>query len=48
MDQAITAGLHLEAMRELVSRDKNRPAVIVWSIANEPDSANPLAGPYFK
>jgi beta-glucuronidase len=35
-------------MRELVSRDKNRPAVIVWSIANEPDSANPLAGPYFK
>ena len=43
-----TLTLHLEAMRELVSRDKNRPAVIVWSIANEPDSANPLAGPYFK
>ncbi|XP_013419299.1 beta-glucuronidase [Lingula anatina] len=39
---------HLEVMEELVRRDKNRPSVIMWSVANEPGSARPEAGPYFK
>lgn len=39
---------HLEVMGEMVQRDKNRPAVIMWSVANEPKSADLLAGPYFK
>ena len=39
---------HLEVMSEMYQRDKNRPAVIMWSVANEPASNNPAAGPYFK
>ena len=27
---------HLTVMKELVSRDKNRPSVAMWSLANEP------------
>ena len=29
---------HLRVMEELVARDKNRPSVVMWSIANEPRS----------
>ena len=39
---------HLSVMNELVTRDKNRPGVIMWSVANEPDSTKSIAGPYFK
>ena len=39
---------HLEVMSEMYQRDKNRPAVIMWSVANEPASNQPAAGPYFK
>lgn len=39
---------HLEVMREMVRRDKNRPAVIMWSVANEPRTQNRLSVPYFK
>lgn len=39
---------HLEVMSELIQRDKNRPSVVMWSIANEPDSANQKAEPYFE
>jgi len=39
---------HREVMEELVRRDKNRPGVIMWSIANEPRSDKAIAGPYFK
>ncbi|XP_077995445.1 beta-glucuronidase-like [Glandiceps talaboti] len=39
---------HLEVMEELVRRDKNRPAVIMWSVANEPSSEFPQARDYFK
>lgn len=39
---------HLEVMEELVRRDKNRPAVIMWSVANEPRSQKPQAEHYFK
>ena len=39
---------HIAVMHELIQRDKNRPSVVMWSLANEPDSAQPLAEPYFK
>ncbi len=35
-------------MEELLKRDKNRPSVIAWSIANEPVSDHPNAEDYFK
>ncbi|XP_029650975.1 beta-glucuronidase isoform X1 [Octopus sinensis] len=39
---------HKNVMQELVERDKNRPSVIIWSVANEPSSAAPKAKGYFK
>ncbi|XP_063154587.1 beta-glucuronidase isoform X1 [Candoia aspera] len=39
---------HLVVMEELIRRDKNRPSVVMWSVANEPASELPLAGYYFK
>ena len=39
---------HLEVMTELVQRDKNRPSVVTWSLANEPDSSSKNAQPYFE
>ena len=39
---------HLEVMSELIQRDKNRPSVVMWSIANEPNSANEKAESYFE
>ena len=39
---------HLEVMSELVSRDKNRAAVIMWSLANEPDTRDADSESYFK
>ncbi|XP_036081513.1 beta-glucuronidase isoform X2 [Rousettus aegyptiacus] len=39
---------HLEVMDELVRRDKNHPAVVMWSVANEPTSFLKPAGYYFK
>ncbi|KAG8587572.1 hypothetical protein GDO81_005708 [Engystomops pustulosus] len=39
---------HLVVMEELVRRDKNRPSVVMWSVANEPASELPEAGYYFK
>ncbi|CAG2206233.1 GUSB [Mytilus edulis] len=38
---------HLEVMNEMVRRDKNRPAVIIWSVANEPLVTVPQAEHYF-
>jgi beta-glucuronidase len=32
-----TQGVHMQAIRELIARDKNHPCVVMWSIANEPD-----------
>lgn len=34
---AKTQATHMQAIRELVARDKNHPSVVMWSIANEPD-----------
>jgi len=32
-----TQATHMQAIRELIARDKNHPSVVMWSIANEPD-----------
>ena len=39
---------HLEVMWEMVQRDGNRPAVVMWSLANEPSSNDASSGDYFK
>ncbi|KAL7635568.1 UNVERIFIED_CONTAM: hypothetical protein RMT77_014637 [Armadillidium vulgare] len=40
--------LHISIMKELVRRDKNRPAVIMWSMGNEPQSGEDAAENYFQ
>ena len=39
---------HLQVMKELIERDKNRACVVMWSIANEPRSQRSSAERYFK
>ena len=39
---------HLQTLKELIQRDKNRPAVIMWSIGNEPQSQKQVSANYFK
>jgi beta-glucuronidase len=39
---------HARAIRELVARDKNHPSVVLWSIANEPESDTEAAEEYFR
>lgn len=44
-----TSERHKEILTELIQRDKNHPSVIIWSVANEPDTSNlPEAESYFK
>lgn len=38
----------MAVIEELVARDKNRPSVVMWSLANEPSSELPVAENYFK
>jgi beta-glucuronidase len=45
---ARTHETHRQAIRELIARDKNHPCVVLWSIANEPDTVSPAARPYFE
>lgn len=40
--------VHAQAGRELVARDKNHPSVVLWSIANEPESHTEGAEDYFR
>jgi beta-glucuronidase len=50
-DATISAGtqaVHRQAIRELVARDKNHPCVVIWSVANEPDTVAPQARAYFE
>lgn len=39
---------HKDVIRDLISRDKNHACVVMWSIANEPDSSGEGAYDYFK
>jgi beta-glucuronidase len=43
-----TREVHAQAIRELVARDKNHPSVVLWSIANEPESDTEAAEDYFR
>jgi beta-glucuronidase len=43
-----TRAVHAQAIRELVARDKNHPSVVLWSIANEPESHTEGARRYFE
>ncbi|MGB7981090.1 MAG: beta-glucuronidase [Candidatus Nanopelagicales bacterium] len=40
--------VHAQAIRELVERDRNHPCVVLWSIANEPESDTPASRAYFE
>ncbi len=42
-----TQAAHGEAIRELIDRDRNHPSVVLWSLANEPESDNAAAEEYF-
>ena len=42
-----TAEHHREVIRDLIDRDKNLACVVIWSIANEPDSMGEAAADYF-
>lgn len=39
---------HKAALSELIRRDKNRPSVIMWSIANEPRSQQAGSEDYYR
>lgn len=39
---------HEQILKELVKRDKNHPSVVMWSVANEPDSDSEGAKEYFE
>lgn len=43
-----TVELCVDNIKKLVDRDKNHPSVIMWSVANEPDSAYPKSEEFFK
>lgn len=43
-----TQRTHVQAIRELVARDKNHPSVVLWSLANEPESDTEAARTYFE
>jgi beta-glucuronidase len=38
----------LQAIRELIARDKNHPSVVMWSVTNEPQTGIPEAAEFFK
>jgi beta-glucuronidase len=44
--QTETLAAHLQAVRELVARDKNHACVCAWSLFNEPDFSSQAAVPY--
>jgi beta-glucuronidase len=43
-----TREVHAQAIRDLIARDKNHPSVVLWSIANEPESDTEAAENYFR
>jgi beta-glucuronidase len=45
---ASTQEAHRRAIRELIARDKNHSCVVLWTIANEPESVTPESRAYFE
>ncbi len=45
---AATQQTHRRAIEELIGRDKNHPCVVLWSLANEPESHTDAARAYFE
>ena len=43
-----TREVHRQAIRELIARDKSHPSVVMWSIANEPESWTEDSRAYFE
>jgi beta-glucuronidase len=43
-----TREVHAQAIRELIARDRNHPSVVLWSIANEPESHTAAGEDYFR
>jgi beta-glucuronidase len=43
----VTQDAHRRVIGELIARDKNHPCVVIWSIANEPESDTPASREYF-
>ena len=43
-----TREVHAQVIRDLVARDKNHPSVVLWSIANEPESDTEGSEEYFR
>lgn len=43
-----TQAVHAQVIRDLIARDKNHPSVVLWSIANEPESETEAAEKYFE
>ena len=43
----VTHATHCRAIEELVARDKNHPCVVLWSVANEPESHTQESKDYF-
>jgi len=45
---AATQLVHRRAIEELIERDKNHPCVVLWSLANEPESHTEAGRTYFE
>jgi len=43
-----TLEAHRQSIKELIARDKNHPCVVLWSLANEPESHTQAARDYFE
>jgi beta-glucuronidase len=42
-----TAEYHKQVLCDMIKRDKNHPCIVMWSLANEPDSVSEKAYDYF-
>lgn len=42
-----TREVHRQSILELIDRDKNHPSVVLWCLANEPESTSDAAAAYF-
>ena len=42
-----TKETHKKCIKQLIDRDKNHPSVVMWSLANEPETDNDVAYAYF-